>query len=245
MTSSAHENPGWFGTTQWTQVIQARDGEDEAASIAMENLCRKYWMPLYGYIRRKGNPPAEAEDLTQGFFLHLLEKHWLASVDQGKGRFRTFLLVCLNNFLSDEHAKRSAQKRGGGRAILSLDWESAEGNYQIDPPDERSPEMYFEKKWATETLRRALHRLKVSYEESGRGELYGKLRPYLTGNSERGQFAHLAQELGMEETAVRVAVSRLRKRYRESLKEEVAETVASSDDADEEFRHVCQVLTGS
>ena len=137
--------PQWFGTTQWTQVLTASQGGDDAqAGRALENLCRLYWFPLYGYVRRKGYQQSDAEDLTQGFFAQLLRKHRLSSVARDKGKFRTFLLTCLDHYLRDEYVKQSAQKRGGDRTILSLDWEDAESRYTLDPPDEKSPEHYFE-----------------------------------------------------------------------------------------------------
>lgn len=245
MNDTDQGNPPWFHTTQWTQVLTAREGgDDQAAWRALENLCRLYWFPLYGYVRRKGYQQADAEDLTQGFFAQLLEKHRLASVAREKGKFRTFLLTCLDNHLRDEHDKRTARKRGGDCTIVSLDWESAESRYSLDPPDEKSPEHYFEKKWALEILARALARLREDYQESGKGELFNRLKPYLTGSAERGQFGEIGEALGMNETAVRAAVSRLRKRYREMLRAEICDTVANPEDADEEYEHVCRVLRG-
>ena len=245
MEDSKENQPGWFGTTQWTQVLAARDGGDDGkAQRALENLCRLYWFPLYGYVRKKGYQQSDAEDLTQGFFAQILEKNSLSSVAREKGKFRTFLLTCLNNYLHDEHDKKSAKKRGGDRQILSLDWEDAETKFKLDPPDDRTPEHYFEKKWALEILKRALARLREDYEESGRGELFRQLKPYLTGNSEPGQLGDIAAALQMKENALRAAVSRLRKRYRDMLKREICDTVANADDADDEYQHVCQVLTG-
>ena len=240
------EHPQWFGTTQWTQVLTASKGgeHDEVARRALENLCRIYWFPLYGYLRRKGYQRADAEDLTQGFFVQLLEKHRLATVTPEKGKFRTFLLTCLDNHLRDEHDKRTAKKRGGDQTVLSLDWEDAESRYGIDPPDGRSPEHYFERKWAMEILARALARLREHYDESGQGELFNRLKPYLTGSAKRGQSGEISEALRMNEAAVRVAVSRLRKRYRDMLRAEIRDTVASSEDADAEYEHVCQVLSG-
>ena len=240
------DQPGWFGTTQWTMVLAAREDDDGAgAQRALENLCRTYWLPLYGYVRRKGYQSADAEDLTQGFLAQLLHKGGLATVGPEKGKFRTFLLTCMNNYVRDEWVKRSAQKRGGDCTILSLDWEDAETQYQLDPADERSPSHYFERKWAFQVLARALVRLRESYAESGKEALFDRLKPFLSGDSERGQISAIAAELEMNEPAVRVAVSRLRKRYRDMLRAEVFDTVADPEAADEEYEHVCRVLCGA
>ena len=245
MMSESSSKYEWFGTTQWTQVINARDRNDgETGRKALENLCGNYWAPLYGYVRRKGYQPADAKDLTQGFFVHLLNDNSLARVDREHGRFRSFLLVCINNHLHNEWRKNSAKKRGGEFKLLSVDWENAESNFQLDAFDHKSPEYYYEKKWALEVLGRALARLRKSYEESGKGELFNTLKPYLTAEAERGQVAVIAEQLGMKTSAVRMAVSRLRKRYRDMLRFEVNDTVADPKTAEQEFLHICTILSG-
>ena len=168
-------------------------GDGLVGKRALENLCRIYWLPLYGYVRRKGFQPADAEDLTQGFFAKLLEKQGLSNVGREKGKFRTLLLTCLDNHLHDERLKRSTKKRGGDRTILSLDWEDAESQYRLDPPDEKTPEHYFDYQWALQLLERALARLQESYETSDKATLFRHLKPYLTGNAERGQFSEIAE----------------------------------------------------
>ena len=232
-----------FSTTQWTQVLVAVENDDpEEARKALANLCQIYWYPLYTYIRRKGKQPADAEDLTQGFLMRMLEKSWLDRVDQSKGKFRTFLLTCFDRYLYGEHDKVTARKRGGGCDIVSVDWSEAESKLALAVRDERTPEEAFDLAWATEVLRRTLEKLQEHYSETGKAHLYETLSPLLVGEAEYGQLAEAAESLAMESGAVRVASTRMRQKYRELLLAEVTQTVASRETAEEEYRQIGEIL---
>ncbi|MEZ5328121.1 MAG: RNA polymerase subunit sigma-24 [Verrucomicrobiales bacterium] len=208
-----------------------------------KGLCQCYWYPLYAYARRKGRQPADAEDVTQGFLAELLAKDRLAAVHPSKGRFRTFLLTCFDHYLCDVRDREAALKRGGGRRILSLDWEQAESRYAYEPVDNRTPEMLFEKAWAMQVLTRALHRLREQWAEAGKEAAFAELRVFLTGDAERGDARDSAARLGMSEGAMRTAINRLRGQYRELLRAEICETVAGDREAvDAEYQHVAEVL---
>ena len=234
-----------FRTTQWTEVLQARDGSDAHGRTALANLCACYWYPLYAYVRRKGKQPADAEDLAQGFLSLLLEKNRLVEVHPSKGRFRTFLLTCFDNYLHDQRDRDSALKRGGGLQVLSLDWENAETRYRYEPVDERTPDSVFEKAWAFEVLARTLGRLREQCEEKGKTKQFQSLKQFLTGEAAYGDTTEAATTLDMTEGAVRVAITRLRALYRQLLREEIAQTVASDPETIEaEYHHVAEILRG-
>jgi RNA polymerase sigma-70 factor (ECF subfamily) len=223
-------------------VLAARDWRaGSAARRAMGELAHVYWFPLYAYLRRKGSTPPDADDLVQGFFARLLEKDALASVDRSKGKFRSFLLASLQNFLANEWDKSHALKRGGGRQILALDAMDAEARYAAEPADHLTPERVFERRWALAVLEQVLTRLRSEYATRGRGqgEVFAALEPLLTGG-QAAPYARLAEQLGMTEGAVKVAGHRLRRRYRELLREEIAQTVSDPALVDEEIR---QLLT--
>ena len=208
-----------------------------AARRAMGELARMYWFPLYAYLRRKGSTPVQAEDLVQGFFVRLLEKDALASVDRAKGKFRSFLLACLQNFLANEWDKRQAQKRGGGKELLALDALEAEARYASEPVDQMTPERVFERRWALAVLEHVLNRLREEYADRGQSAIFAALEQVLVGGQAE-RYARIAERLGMTEGAVKVAGHRLRRRYRQILREEIAQTVSEPAQVDEEIRQL-------
>jgi RNA polymerase sigma factor (sigma-70 family) len=233
--------PG-FLTTHWSAVLAAGHRDTPVARQALEHLCRTYWYPIYHFVRRQGHSVHDAQDFTQEFFARLLEKNWLAHADQSRGRFRTFLLLVLKRFLAVEWHKANAQKRGAGRALLPLPFDTAETRFATEPADTCTPEQSFERQWALTLLENVLRQLRADYEEDGKGRVFEALKPCLMGSRESQPYAELAASLGTTEGAVKVAVHRLRERYRDRLKEMIAQTVASPDDVDGELRHLVRVL---
>lgn len=231
-------------TTQWSQVLAARDGSDTEARRALESLCRTYWQPLYAYVRRQGADPDAAADLTQGYFTELLEKDFLAHVDPSKGRFRAFLLASLRHFLSRQKARSGRLKRGGGTTTLSLDLKSAEEWFAVHPVERMTPQDVFEHRWAAAVLDRAMDRLEQESRTSGNEDQFRHLKPYLTAEGSQRPYRGIASKLGTSEGAVKVAVHRLRKRFGEALRREIAETVADPAEVDNEVRHLLEVLRG-
>jgi RNA polymerase sigma factor (sigma-70 family) len=235
---------GHFGQTQWSVVLAAAGKRDLAlAEQSLEKLCRVYWLPLYTYIRRQGKNPHDAEDLTQEFFARLLEKDFLGSVDQTKGRFRSFLLASLKHFLSNQRDRARAQKRGGGQTILSLDFSDAETSIGFQPADEQTPEKAFEKRWALTLLELSLARLRKEYADRGRQELFEHLKTTLTEGRGGVAYAELSARLGISEASVKMAVHRLRQRYRAVLRAEIAETVAQESEVEDELQEVFRALS--
>jgi RNA polymerase sigma-70 factor (ECF subfamily) len=238
-TSSA--GPGqnaWFTTTHWSVVLAVGGAESPAARQALEQLCRNYWYPLYAYVRRNGHSEEDAKDVTQAFFADLLERKDLAHVNPEKGRFRCFLLACLNNFLLGVWKKASAQKRGGGKAIVPLDDSTAEGRYRLEPVDAKSPEDLLDVCWARTVFKHAGETLREEYCQSGRSELYEAVRAYLTGETNTTSYAELAGRLGCQEATVKSYVRRLRRRFKELLRKEVANAVGDPGEVDEEMRYL-------
>lgn len=231
-----------FVTTKWSVVLAAARNDTTKAQGALEKLCRTYWYPLYAYARRRGNSPEDAQDLTQEFFAQLLEGRVLAAADPNRGRFRSFLLAAMNHFLTDEWKKARAKKRGGGCQILSLDWAAAEERFDLEPADDSAPDKLFEKHWALALLGEVLHRLECEYQQEGKVDLFAELKQTLTGSRESQPYAELVAKLGMNESAVKVAVHRLRKRYRELIREEIAGTLDASQDIEEEMRCLFSAL---
>ena len=223
-------------------VLSAQDKESPRCAEALEALCRAYWYPLYAYVRRQGHRPHDAQDLTQEFFARVLEHQWLGRADQAKGRFRTFLLTAMERFLANEWDKARRLKRGGGRACVSLQLDTAETRYGVEPADDRTPEQAFEHRWALTLLEGVVERLEAEFCAEGQTELFVALKPCLVGDCASQPYAELAAALGMNQGAVKVAVHRLRQRYRELLRAEIANTVASLADVDEEMRHLFNVL---
>jgi len=229
-------------TTRWSVVLSAGDKGSPHADTALEALCRAYWYPLYAYARRRGQTAADAQDLTQEFFARLVEHNWVARADQSKGRFRSFLLMAFKRFLANEWDKAHRQKRGGQARILPLQFDTAENRYGQEPADTGTPEQAFERQWALALLDEALQRLRADYEQAGHVVLFDALKPCLIGSRQTQPYAALASQLGMSEGAVKVAVCRLRSRYRARLQEEIAHTVASPSDIAAELRHLFRVL---
>jgi RNA polymerase sigma factor (sigma-70 family) len=234
--------PRCFVTTHWSVVLAAGRSDTARAEAALERLCEAYWYPLYGYVRRRGYSIEDAQDLTQAFFARVLERHWLADAQQAKGRFRTFLLTAMERFLANEWDKARALKRGGGQRMVPLQLDTAETRYGVEPADTRTPEQAFEYRWALTLLEEVVKRLGAEYQARGQEELFKALKPCLVGEGSSQPYGELAAQLGMEEGAVKVAVHRLRQRYRELLRAEIANTVASAGEVEAEMRHLFHVL---
>jgi len=233
-----------FVTTHWSVVLTAASHDTTQSRIALEQLCRVYWYPLYAYVRRRGYNPHDAQDLTQEFFARLLEHNWLARADQARGRFRTFLLIAMERFLANEWDKARAQKRGGGLPTLPLQFDTAETRYGAEPVDTRTPEQAFERRWAVTLLDEVLRRLETEQQAEGKAAQFAALKPCLVGSRESQPYEQIAEATGLSESAVKVTVHRLRLRYRELLRAEIANTVASAEDVDIEMRHLFNVLVG-
>ena len=231
-----------FLTTQWSQVLAARGGVDTAARVALSGLCEIYWYPLYAFVRRQGYSPEDAKDLTQGYFTYLLDKEVLQEVDPSAGRFRSFLLATLKHYLSHERDKASAQKRGGGVQIVSLDTQGAEDRYHLEPGGDLTPEQIYERRWALTVVERSLERLRQDTAEGDRPELFDRLKGTLTGEEPRTPYREVATELRMTEGAVRGAVHRMRRRLGAFLRSEIAETVANPGEVEDEVRHLLTVI---
>ncbi len=211
--------------------------------MALEELCRTYWYPLYAYVRRRGHSREDAEDLTQGFFAQILRKDFFAGLSSDKGRFRAFLLAALKHFMANEWDKSKRQKRGGGAAVLSLDWERADSRYQVDPPDLLSPDKLYDRAWAMTLLERVIEKLRCEYEAAGRAQQFAVLKIFLTAGKGAQSHAQAAQSLGLEEATVRVMVHRLRRRYRELLREEIAQTLDDPAQVAEEMAALFSAFT--
>jgi len=240
--SRAAPGDGRFATTHWSVVLSASQPESAHYHQALESLCRTYWFPLYAYLRRHGYDTHQAEDHTQAFLAALMEKHSLRLAEPKRGKFRSFLLAALKHFIANERARAGAQKRGGGRHALSLDCGDAEALYALEPRDELSPEKLFERSWAMTVLDRAMTRLRAEATSANKQEQFDCLKLYLTASEKLAAYREAAARLGTTEGAVKVAVHRLRRRYRELLRDEIAHTVASKDQIDEEIRHLFAAL---
>jgi RNA polymerase sigma factor (sigma-70 family) len=234
MSSSTSGDPQ-FHTTQWSLIVAAAGQDGVAAKAALADLCQAYWYPVYAFLRRRGHSVEDARDLTQGFFATLLEKGYLADADPERGRFRSFLLTAVSRSASKQHDRARAQKRGGGRPILSIDFDDGEVRYLREPVDNWTPERIFERRWALTLLDRTLARLRQDHEASGKCTQFDALKVYLTGEAGAPAFRQVADQLGMTEGAAKVAVHRLRQKYRELLRAEIAQTVAANDDVDDEL----------
>jgi RNA polymerase sigma-70 factor (ECF subfamily) len=222
-------------------VLAAGQETSSEKSQALERLCRTYWYPLYAFVRRRGYPPDEAQDLTQSFFLRLLDRQYLKAVDRTKGKFRSFLLASLEHFLANEWRRSQAQKRGGKMTFISLDDDSAERQYVQVPATGLSPEQLYEQQWATALLEQVLSRLRAEFVTEGKGELFEQLKVYLTGEKQ-GAYAETAARLKTTEGSLKMGVSRLRHRYGTLLREEIANTVARPEDVEEELRALFAAL---
>jgi RNA polymerase sigma-70 factor (ECF subfamily) len=257
-----------FATTHWSMVVSAARPRGSSAARALATLCENYWFPLYAFVRRAGYPAHDAQDLTQEFFLRLLSENYLAAADPERGRFRSFLLGAMKHFLAHQRRSQSTQKRGGGRAAISLDFQSGEERYRlIEPADPLTPERLYEKRWALALLDLVLGRLREEFQAAGKLPLFDALKQFLAGRAEKGTgpicrdgpkgaahkldlspfpqkpvYAELGEKLGMSEGAVKVAVHRLRRRYRELLKEEIARTIVEPDTVEDELQELLAAL---
>jgi len=245
-TSAGAEPPPHpaFVTTHWSLVVSAGRNDTPDARNALEKLCRAYWFPIYAFVRRQGHNPPDAQDLTQEFFARLLGKKKLADADPAKGRFRSFLLASLKHFLANEWDKTKAQKRGGGQVLIPIDVAAAETSCGIGPADHLTAEKIFERRWALTLLEQVLRRLRAEYVSDGKENLFEQLKPTLTEASRLVAYAEIASRLGTTEGAVKVAVHRLRRRYREVLRAEIADTVASPGEVEDEIRNLFAALAG-
>jgi len=232
-----------FATTHWSVVLTAGHGGSEPARTALETLCRAYWYPIYFYIRRKGVGADDAQDLTQGFFAQIIAKEHLRRADREKGKFRTFLLSILDYFLAREWNRAHRQKRGGRIAFVSLDEQDPEERYKLEPANNETPEKNFLRQWALMTLRQTMNTLEAECQASGKAPLLQEARGILSGEQDTGRYAEIAKSLGVSEGAARVAVHRLRQRYGQLLREQIAQTVSGPEEIEEELRYLLKVLT--
>jgi len=233
-----------FVTTRWTVVLSAGRKSSPHSDRALGELCQTYWYPLYAYVRRQGHTKEDAEDLVQAFFEKFLEKNYLEGLSAERGKFRAFLLASLKHFLANEWDKSQRQKRGGGALHLSLDWQSADERFQFDPPDPSSPDKTFDREWALALLERVIARLHDECLADRKANLFEQAKGYLMVGEKTIPYAEAAQNLQMDEGAVRVAVHRLRKRYRQLLRDEIAQTLDDPAQMAEELRSLQAALAG-
>ena len=234
---------GRFMTTRWSLVLAAGRDRGKRSTQALASLCDIYWPPVYSFIRRQGHSADEAGDLTQEFFARVLEKNYFQDADPNRGKFRSFLSAAVRHFLSNERDRARALKRGGPRPALSLDAESAEGRYLLEPRDELTPERLFDYQWGLVLIQRVLSRLREEHAAADRLDQFDRLKGFLTGESEDQSYRDAGRALDMTEGAVKVAVHRLRRRYRDLLVDEIGHTVASPDEIDAEIRHLLKAVS--
>ena len=241
--SDNHTSPNReFATTHWSLVLVAGlDGSSRAAE-AMQQLCRAYWYPLYAFIRQRGSTPHDAQDLTQEFFAQLLKRRDMATVRREKGKFRSFLLASLQHFLTNERKKAGRLKRGGGQTVISIDPASAEQRYASEPSHDLGPDKLFERRWAMTLLDQAIEHLRQEFVKAGKLPLFERLKIFLTGDENAPPYIDIGAKVGLSEAAVKMAVSRLRRRYREVLRAQIEQTVASAEDIEDEIRHLFAAL---
>jgi len=233
-----------FATTHWSVVLAAANQESPRARAALERLCRTYWYPLYAYLRRRGNGHEDAQDLTQGFLLQLLEHDAFKRVQPSRGRFRSFLLASLSYYLADQRDHAGAIKRGAGQLQFSLDGLAAEERYQLEPPVNDSPDRLFERRWALALLDQVLQRLGQEFQEAGKGALFHRLQEFLVTGQAEAKYPNAAADLGMSVDAVKKAAQRMRQRYNELFREEIAHTVGHPGEVEDELRYLCEVFAG-
>ena len=239
---SASASPGVFATTHWSVVLLAGQADSPQATEALEKLCRTYWYPLYVYVRRQGNSPEDAQDLTQNFFSRLLEKNYFAKADRDRGKFRTFLLRSLKNFLINEWKRAGRLKRGGDLTFLSIDANVAEDRYAAEPANESNPDAAYEQRWAVTLIEHVLATLRREYSAADKAWLFEELKGFIWGDKSNASYAEIAGHSNLTEGSVKVAVHRLRQRFRQLLRAEVAHTVARPEDVDGELRHLIAVV---
>ena len=234
---------GGFATTRWSLVLAAGQQTNARSAEALASLCEMYWYPVYALIRRQGYRAEDGADLTQAFFTRVLEKNYFHDADPARGRFRAFLCASIRHFLSNERDRARTLKRGGNQPPISLDVETAEGRYQLEPRDDLTPEKLFDRHWALLLLDRVLARLGEEHASAGKAELFDHLKGFLTGDSLTVPYADVARALGMTEGAVKVAVHRLRRQFRDTLVQEIAETVSDPADIDAEIEYLLKAVS--
>jgi RNA polymerase sigma factor (sigma-70 family) len=244
LCAAVHDRSGDFCTTHWSIVLEAGREHSPEAAQALERLCGAYWYPLYAYVRRQGHGPDDAQDLVQEFFARLLERHYLRLADRNRGRFRTFLLTSLQHFLINEWRRTSRERRGGNQRLLSLDEEMAESRFAGEPAIAQPPDDLYDRGWAAILLERALSALRAEFEQSSKLDLFERLKVFVWGEKNALSYAAMAAQLGLSEGAVKVAVHRLRQRYGELLRAEIAQTVATPAEVEEELRYLASVIRG-
>ena len=232
-----------FHTTHWTMVLAARDRDGATAREALSNLCLTYWYPLYAFSRRQGASPHEAEDLTQEFFFRFLERNSLGNVQPTAGKFRSFLLTCLKNFLANERERANAQRRGGGKTIVPLDSGDAETRYSLEPADQQTPDAAFERRWAFAVLERTMKELRREYSTDEKRKQFDDFQGFLPGGQGNVSRTELATKRGISVGAIDVAIHRLRQRFGTLLRQQVAQTVSSEAEVEEEIRYLIAVIS--
>ncbi|MHB8861245.1 MAG: RNA polymerase sigma factor [Pirellulaceae bacterium] len=235
---SQHGSASRFETTRWSVILAAGQVKTPYSAAAMQSLCQSYWHPLYAYARRRVTDVNEAQDLTQAFFAELLEKNYVDAATPSRGRFRAFLLTAFKHFLSKQWGKARAQKRGGGRTPLSIDFDRADARYGIEPSAGLTPEQLYDRQWAVTLLEQVMAQLAEEYADRGKGELFQRIKDFAIGDHAGARYAHAAASLGMSEAAAKMAAHRLRQRYRQLLREQIAQTVATPQDVDAEIREL-------
>ena len=240
--SQRSESQGVFATTHWSVIAAAADTESPQAQEALADLCRAYWYPIYAHIRSRGYNPHDAQDLTQGLFLRLLQKDFLMRVKPQKGRFRSYLLGAVKHFLADESERKNAQKRGGGKVHISFDAMEAEDRFLTEQADDQTPDRLFDRRWAWSLLDGVMERLRAEQTEESNAAVFEALRPHLVAGAEDKSYASVASALGVSETAVRQAVCHLRQRYHRLFWDEISHTVSTRIEAEEEVRYLCSVI---
>jgi len=245
--SSSADGKDLFRTTRWSLILNSVDVQAPESRAALSELCRLYWYPLYAFARRSGHDPSDAEDLTQSFFLHLLEKEAFSRVGREKGKFRAFLLASFKNHMSVSWHKGRAAKRGGGLQVVSLDTEDAEHRYQLEPADDLAPDRVFDARWAATLLSRVTTRLHEEYVRQGKGQTFERLKVFLVkaDYEDMNSYRRIAEELGLTAGGVKTLVFRLRKHFAAVLREEVAQTLANPAEVDSELRALCNALLAS
>ena len=241
--SRAPRGGGRFATTRWSLVAAAGRKTDARSVEALASVCEMYWFPVYAFIRRQGNGPEEGADLTQEFFARVIEKDYIGDADPARGRFRSFLCASIRHFLSNERDRARTLKRGGQHPTISLDVETADGMYRLEPRDDLTPDKLFDRRWALVLLERVLASVRDNQVSAGKGELFDRLKGFLTGDSAGMPYAGVATSLGMTEGAVKVAVHRLRRQFRDALMQEIADTVADPNDVEGEIQYLLKAVS--
>ncbi|SPE56257.1 RNA polymerase, sigma-24 subunit, ECF subfamily [Verrucomicrobia bacterium] len=236
------DRAGIFATTHWSLIVSVQGPDSPESSAALEQLCRTYWPPLYAFARCRGHSPEDARDLTQQFFARLLEKDYLRTVHPARGKFRTFLLTAMQHFLANEWTRARRQKRGGGQVLFSLDDDSAGAAYGGEPADEMTAEKILDRRWAMTVLEVTMSNLAKECSAAGKAALFDSLKHTLAGEKSKNTMHNVADRLSMSEGAVKIALHRLRRRYGELLREEIARTVSRPEEIEEELRHLRAAL---